>query len=515
MLKIVQEFGKEVLGVLSGFDRLVFRGSLRGLSYVAGMKRFLSLADVPRREFSAYVNRASQTLKDASVAQARALGRPIIYLRSSLTRKEAVARKVLQELPVREGLICALTCVEPCKTFHMYRNAATKQLELVYRPGKCLFVYHYYLDPVFGFMNARIQTWFPFPVQICVNGHEWLTQRMEEAGLHYTRQENSFTALDNPVQAQKLMGEMLDINWPESLDVIAARLNPAHNAMLGKHWKYYWTAHQTEWSTDILFRDAKELGQRYPALTRGAISAFSAREVFRFLGKQLHVTFTGEATSHYVTRPEGVCVKHRVNANTIKMYDKAGSILRVETTINAPGNIKTFRPCEGQPGQNKRWRPLRKGVADLHRRAQVSQRANERYLDALADFDTDTTLAQLLTPVCRRIKRKGRLARGLRPWAPDDHILIATINRPEFLIDGFRNRDLSAQLFPKAHSNPQQRRAASAKTSYRIRLLRAHGLIAKLPNARAYRITAKGRQIAIALLLAQNATVKGLNANAA
>jgi hypothetical protein len=397
----------------------------------------------------------------------------------------------------------------------MYRNAQTKQLDLVYRPRKCLFVYHYYQDRAFGFTNARIQSWFPFPVQICVNGHEWLARRMDEAGLAYARQENSFTGLDDPCQAQKLMDQMLQVNWPQSLDEIAARLNPAHDKMLGPHWKYYWTAHQKQWSTDVIFRQAKELAALYPALTWGAITTFSAREVLRFLGKQLQVPFTGEATSHYVARPDGICVKHRVNANSIKMYDKAGSIVRVETTINTPGNIKAYRPREGDPNGKKEWHPLRKGIADLHRRAQVSQRANERYLEAIADFDTDATLAQLLTPLCRRVKRNRQTVRGLRPWSKDDHTLIAAVNRPEYLLAGLRNRDLAVELSPNEQSALQQRRAASAKISYRIRLLRAHGLIAKLPNSRSYRITSKGRHIATALLLAQNATIKQLNQKAA
>lgn len=515
MHPIVHKLGARVAAVLSGFDRLVVRGSLRGLSYVEGMKRHLSRADVPRREFGSYVERVTERLKEASLAEARALGRPVIYLDSAKTRKEAVARRVLAERPVESGLICVLSCVEPCRAFEMRRNAQERRLELVYRTRKCLHLYHYYLDPLFGFLNARIQTWFPFPVQICLNGHDWLARRLDEEGVGYARHENCFTRLEDPARAQRLMDELLALHWPPVLDALAARLNPAQAELLGRPWPYYWTAHQTEWCTDLLFEDPRELARRYPAWAWGAIAGFSTREVFRFLGKRLQAPFQGEAVGHGVVRPEGLCVKHRVDQNAIKMYDKAGCVLRVETTVNAPERIKVYRPAEGGEQTDKAWRPMRKGLADLHRRAQVSQRANERYLAALGDVDSDTTLGQVLTPLCARVSRQGRRVRGLRPWSAEDRELLGFIARPEYLLAGFSNGDLARELFPAQAGTPDGRRAASGKTGYRIRLLRAHGLIRKLPRTRRYRITEKGRQAATALLLAQQATLKQLTPKAA
>ena len=95
-------------------------------------------------------------------------------------------------------------------------------------------------------------------------------------------------------------------------------------------------------------------------------------------------------------RPEGVRLKHRVNSNSVKMYDKQGSVLRVETTLNDVSDLKVYRPKEGDEEGDKDWRPMRKGVADLHRRAEVSQKANERYLEAQAAVAELTV--QLLLP---------------------------------------------------------------------------------------------------------------------
>jgi len=134
-------------------------------------------------------------------------------------------------------------------------------------------------------------------------------------------------------------------------------------------------AHQSEWATDIAFNDAKAITPLYPALVLHAIRRFSSGDVMRFLGGKVHGGFQGEIVSDFKDRPEGLRVQHRVGGNSVKMYAKAGSILRVETTIHDARGIKSFRPKEGGPESERKWRPLRKGTADLHRRVEVSQAA--------------------------------------------------------------------------------------------------------------------------------------------
>lgn len=511
MRQFIAKYQEKATLVLSGFDRIVFRGLLRGLMHPEGMVRHLSLKDVPRRLFGEHVERTTQRLKDASLEQARRQERPIVYLGSSRTRKESCVKEILRENPVKQGLVCVLSCVEPCMTYEMRRNRAEQKLELVYRQSKCLHLYHYYLDPFFGLMHARIQTWYPFNMQVCMNGREWLSRRLDEQGCGYRRYENSFLHLEQPLRAQEMMDQFAHLDWPSLLNQLAARVNPAHEQLVGKI-RYYWFTHQAEWATDICFKDADALQRIYPQLVWGAITTFSSRDVMRFLGKQLQLPFQGEVVSRYAQRPEGMCVKHAVNNNSVKMYDKGASILRVETTINNPSEIKVLRPKEGGESDDIDTRPLRKGVADLQRLAKVTQRANERYLDALSCLDTNTPLGQLLTLVTKRIVRAGHPFRELRPWNPQDLCLFEAANRPEYLLAGFRNADIAAILFPKDFGNPRTKRAASARTTYRLKLLRAHGLIAKLPHTRRYRITLKGREICSAILLAQHATVQQLNA---
>lgn len=516
MKQFIAKQGSNVNGVLSGFDRVLFRGTYTMLCVVSGMAQYLYQASVLLKDFGAHAEAMTKRLMEASLAAAERMNRPVVYLPSSATRKEDAAREVLCQQPVEEGLICVLKCVEPCMSYDIHRNRQTHKLELQSKPRKCLHLYHYFLDPLFGFMHARIQTWFPFSIQICINGREWLARRMDAAGLAYARADNCFPWIADFAKAQKIMDRLLRTDWPEALDRVARQVNPAAAQMFGDlALSYYWTAQQTEWATDLAFNAPQDLAEIYPQLAWGAMTAFQSPDVLRFLGRGYNSRFSGEVTSDFKNRAEGIRVKHAANGNSVKMYDKGPNLLRIETTINNPGDLKVFRPVEGDPKGECKWRPIRKGVADLYRRAQLSQKTNERYLDALAQLDSTTRLEDILAPVSRPVKRNGRAARALRPWTDQDQRLLEAIQRPEFLLAGFRNRDLAQLLYPDEYEARTSKRRASAKVSYRLGILRTHGLIAKLPNTRRYRITAKGQQVAAAAIVSKNVTIGQLTKAAA
>lgn len=509
MNQFIQKYDRLVTGVLTGFDRLVFRGTLRPLAVAGGMFDFLCRMGVLLKDFGAYVERTTTRLKAASCEEARRLERPLPYLYSSRISKEAKARQIAEADDITEGLICVLSCVEPCLSYEIYRDRERKKLVLKPRHRKCLHLYHYWIDPVFGFMSGRIQTWFPLTIQVCLNGREWLARQMDRRGLDHERRENCFPWLADPVRAQALMDEQLRTDWPTVLTRIARQLNPAHEEIFDRYRvDYYWSTHQSEWATDVMFRSPAALAGIYPSLVRGGIVAFDSPQVMRFLGKKITGMFRGEVTSDYRRRPEGVRLKHQLKANSIKVYDKQGSVLRVETTINQPRDFKVFRRKEGQRRGPLSWQRMRKGVADLHRRAKVSQQANERYLEALASIDTDRPLRELIETVCRPRRWKGRRVRALRPWSSEDRTLLEAVNRGEFALGGLRNRDLVALLFPESLASKDHKRRIANRITRKLRLLRAHGLIKKITHTHRYTLTRKGRQLTTAVLLTQDLTMK-------
>jgi hypothetical protein len=520
MNSFIQRHRDLVIGQLNGWDRLRFRGSKRLLCTLGGMMSYLWQIQVLNKQFKDYAMALTEQLRRATVQVAESIGRKVDYLTSSSVDKEQRARAIARQRRVREGLIAIFSATEPCMSYHLHRNRETKTLDLDLVPSKCLHYYHYYQHPRLGFLHVRLQTWFPFTIHICINGREWLARQMDAAGLGYKRIENCFVDLADPGQAQELMDQQLHTDWPKLLDELASLANPVHEAMFPRvQVPYYWSAQESEWASDVMFRSADVLSPLYARLIHHGLTTLGSAEVMRFLGSKLPAhggvngRFKGQVVSDLKSRPEGIRIKHRRDRNSIKMYNKQASVLRVETTINEPRDFKAFRPKEGDPEGSKQWRYLRRGVADLHRRAQVSQAANDRYLESMAAVDQPESLGQLIEPVCRPVRRKGQKARALNPLSAGDKALLAAVSRGEFLLNGFRNRDIRTLLYGDQTADKQTQRRRAGTVTRKLRLLRAHGLIHKVSHTHRWMINANGHKAITALLAASQAdTAKLLTA---
>jgi hypothetical protein len=525
MKTFLATFGHLVLGVLHGFDRLVFRGHLRQLSYAHGMDCYLSANRVLLKNFKAHAIERTATLIEASLAEARRQNRPTPYLASPSVSKEEEARRIAERDQVRDGLICVFKCVEPCRTFEVHRNREQKRLELRGKQGKCSFLYHYFMHPVFGLMHVRVQTWLPYPMQICINGREWLARQMDQAGLGYQRRDNKFTDVEDFAKAQTLLDQQVRTPWSKCLDNIARTGHPAHPQLLGRlPVAYYWSVYQSEWASDVLFRRRSDVERLFPQWVRHAITTYQSTDVMRFLGRavplsgQVRKGFDGEVSSDVCRREEGVRIKHWVNGNSIKMYD-CDRVIRIETTVNHAHEFKAYRASETDPKGDKQWRIMRRGVADLHRRAEVSQAANERYATATAAIRETTPLKDVAEPLCRRVpaagKTRARKERALNPFSAEDAALLEAVSDPKHMVSGLRNRDLAAMLYARPARAKHEQRRRSARVTRLIRLLRAHGILQKIPKSHRYQMNVEARDTITALLAARNANAEFLTSNAA
>lgn len=514
MKSFVQRHAASVMGVINGFDRLRFRGTLRRLASVAGLGSFLQYCGVLLKDAGAWMNAHTEQVKEASLAMAK--DRPVRYIQDPSARKEDIAREIARADGVEEGLVCVLTAVEPCYSFDIHRNRQTKRLELVSRRRKCLHLYHYYQHPQFGLMHMRLQTWFPFTLWCCVNGREWLARQLEEQKIGYRKRENCLVWVADMQRAQELADEQLQVDWNALLNPIAQQVHPLARRMFADYpMDYYWSCQDSEWASDILFKSPQALSGLYPHLIRHGMQNLTCHQVMRFLGRKVpavggrYGTFAGEVVSDLKERPEGMRIKHSVNGNSIKMYDKQGSVLRIETTILQPRDFKVYRGTEADP-QDRQWRPLRKGVVDLRRRAEVSQAANERYAQTMAAAECPKALSELAEPICRRTRCQSRPVRALNPLGVEDATLLGAVNRGEFAINGFRNRDVRQHLYAKPTGDPREQRRRSTATTRKLRLLRAHGLIRKVPKTHRYILTDRGREIITTILAARCADVQKL-----
>jgi hypothetical protein len=516
MKEFLRRHAASVTGVLSGFDRLRFRGTWCLGSSVRGLGRFMGYMGVLLKDASLWMEGCTEQVKKASLAAADAQGRPVEYVNDPSARKEDIAWEIAERDGVRQGLVCVLTAVELCNSFDIQRNRQEKKLELVSRRRKCLHVYHYFQHPLFGLMHMRLQTWFPFTLWCCVNGREWLVRQLNEEGIGHLKRENCLVAVDNVRRAQELADAQLKTDWAGVLDPIAALVHPLHRTMFADYpMDYYWSCQDSEWASDIMFKSPGALAGLYPHLIRHGMQNLSCEQVMRFLGRKApsvagpYGTFKGEVVTDLKHRPEGIRLKHYVNGNSVKMYDKQGSVLRIETTIVQPRDFKVYRGTEENP-QAKQWRPMRKGVADLQRRAEVSQASNDRYAAALSVAHCGKPLKELAEKVCRRQHQQGRPIRALNPMGAEDAALLETVSRGEFAINGFRNRDVRTGLYAKPTADRKQQKSRSAAITRKLRLLRAHGLIKKVPKTHRYTLTDRGREIIATLLAARGANAEKL-----
>ena len=510
----VQRHAACVRGTISGWDRLRFRGTLRMLANAAGLFRFLCYGGHLLKDFGSYALGLSRQVRAASLAAAESAGRPVEHMSGPSVSKEGRAREIAGRDGVTEGLIGVLTAVEPCWSYDVRSNQATGHLELFHSYRKCQHLYHYGVHPAFGFMHVRLQTWLPFNLSVCVNGREWLARQMDAAGVKYRREGNCFTWVSDPAAARALLQEQVKFDWAKALGGLAPSANPALKRVVGNYGvDYYWSLDESEWATDVMFRSRADLAALYPGLVRHGIETFSSREVMRFLGRSVSAgitpRFAGEVVSDVRRQPEkydGIRIKHRLNRNSVKMYDKAGSVLRVETTLNDMRDIQAPRVVNGR----RVYKRMRKGVADMPRRAQVSEASNRRYLEALAAVKTPLPLRALTDKLSRPVTWKGKRVRGLNLLGPDDAALLEAAGRGEFLISGLRNRDLQALLFAKPTDDPAEKRRRCAQVTRKLRMLRAHGLVHKVPHSHRYMVSEKGRRVIAALHAAREADVEKL-----
>lgn len=520
MDEFLQRFGSKVIGHLNGFDRDRFRGSIRNLCYPAGILAFLSWIKVLLKDFGDYAESTTDTLCTAIERKAVEQDLATIYLPSSADNKEERALAQAQERGLTRGLIAVLSCVEPCRGIVIRSNKEKGLLEPCLEERKCLHYYHYFLDPKFGLMYTRLQSWFPFTMHIGINGREWLAEQLKRAKVDYVKRDNCFTYIENFAKAQRLLDAQVHQDWPTVLEKLAARSNPLHGKLLPGKQPYDWSLEASEWATDILFRSPADLAAVYPMFVRQGMETMHSADVLRFLGHhvtatgQVHGNFQGEILTEFKRREEGTRVKYQVDTNSAKMYDKHGN-LRLETTLNNVRAFKTYRTTEGDDSGEIRLQKMRKGVVDIPLRAELCQAINDRHASFLAAAAATEPLGKLVEDLCAPVQWRGRRARGLNPLASADVKLLEIVSHGDYLLNGFRNRDVREALHGKEKQPLADQRRQSAAVTRQLRLLQAHDLIRKQEKSHRYLLTEKGQRAITVVLAARRADAGKLMANAA
>ena len=145
MNEFIARYSDQISGVITGFDRVVFRGNL-ALNHEAGMKGYLWKNGIAWKDYAKHVEEISQRVKRASLASMEACERPVRHLRSGKQSKEEMAHAIARENGITSGPVCAFTAVEPCFSWRIAGNRETQKLQLQRSMRQCLFVYHCWID---------------------------------------------------------------------------------------------------------------------------------------------------------------------------------------------------------------------------------------------------------------------------------------------------------------------------------------------------------------------------------
>jgi hypothetical protein len=505
MKKLIARFGNAVKGVLTGFDRIVFKGTILPLAHEDGAMSFLRWRGVLNRDYKNWMQAQTEALVKAVDEHTREqTGKPISPLYTWRHDKEQLARQRQEQTGVDTGLIGVWSCPESCWSYRAHYCADKGYPQLRRYTTQCKHLYLYLDHEEYGWMNVRLQTWFPYHIQIALNGREWLRRRLETRGVDFLRQGNKFLHIEDYALAQRYLRQQLDRQWPLLLNSFLPIAFPTMGQALGPHLSYYWTLWQSEWATDLIMNAPAELTATTAALLRHAWITGNSANVLRYLGRPLTATgkpdgrCTHEVMSRVLDFHDGLRVRHWVDHNSVKVYNEQ-NVLRIETTINMPDMFRVYRRAQGQPHTaRKKLRPLRKGVADIPLRAQVSQEVNNRLMDKLSTFSDTTPMIDLLAPYVRARTQQGRRVRAL-DLSGKDRLLLQAISDPPFTVSGITNAGLRKKLHDTPWGAGRTEKQLSARVSRHLRLLRDHGLIRKLPNRHRYHLTDEGRQLTTAL----------------
>jgi hypothetical protein len=352
-------------------------------------------------------------------------------------------------------------------------------------------------------MSIRLQTWAPFGVRIALNGGEWLKRLLDKAGIKYVREGNKFLDVENYSMARSLLDSQREARWIEMFCGFIPPVFPSMSGLLGERMSYTWTLWQSEWARDYIFHEPHVLETYMKPLPRHAFISGTSDRVLRYMGHparpngQPHWSADPEPLTRVNQWHDGTRVRHWLNKNSLKLYNQR-NVLRFEFTMNDPGRFKIYRTVTGDEGGEKRFLPVRKGIADISARTRICGARLKSLTEQAAILEEDMSVGEILAGVLKPKRQEGKPYRGLEVTGKDSRLLRA-IADPKYNASAITNKSLQKALGKPDWAKGLEGRKPASRISRQLKLLRVQGLIKKLPNQHKYMLTGKGRVLTTSL----------------
>ena len=306
---------------------------------------------------------------------------------------------------------------------------------------------------------------------------------MKKKGIHSVMLDNAIFKTESFETAQNFSNNLNIEHLHEKLNEFATRYCPVI-----KHFPlgYHWSIMQVEYSTDIIFKRQEDLKLIYENLTHTAIHTVKPENIATFLGKKLVPQYQDEMGNNFSTRIEGTCIKFKMGKTSIKMYDKQGIILRIETTTNDVSFFKHYRKVEHRDGTTSmKLAAMKKGLYSLGPLTDILFSANKRFLNFIADIVDPSVGIKKLDKVSETVVQNNRPFKGFNFFSQADIKILQALISGEFTINGFQNKTLRNKL--EDYSSSQISRV--------LKRLHTHGLIKKVAHTYKYYLTRLGSQV--------------------
>jgi hypothetical protein len=293
---------------------------------------------------------------------------------------------------------------------------------------------------------------YQFRLQFYCNGHSWLARKLTAQGIGYSMADNAFVRIEDWGRAQQLADALSPDQLHRTPDRYAALCCPISEVF---RQSYHWSLMQVEYATDLAFRSTATLGPLYEQLVRQSVLSVKAEQVATFLGRQITPLLAQEVGSQFSTRIEGTCFKHRFGKCSIKMYDKHGIVLRIETTSNDVSFFKHHRkgPTPAKAGvehrqgpSTRKLAPVKKSIYSLVDLRELLLGCNRRDIAHLSALDDFSAGVRALERVTKPREVDGRTIKGINFFEPGDSALLHALQNPRVNIAGIRRGDLLPDL---------------------------------------------------------------------
>ncbi len=479
-----EKYSDRLDGVLNCYDRLLFTGSLHPFCYAKGMTGYLYAHGIRIFDYAKFAEPWREAIRANAEAVAEANGLKIEFIARKSFRKEDRLKRILKTRGAQPGLVHIFSAMESCGSYSPWHEKRTGKTFLKYADAKCLHYYFYFIDEDLGLCYLRVPTWCPFRLQFYCNGHSWLAAQLRHQGIACELHDNAFVHIADYTVANQLAAQ-LDIEQLHArLDDIAQRYCPVIQSL---QLTCHWSLMQVEYATDLVFKRRQDLQAFYPHLLETLIHTVKPEDIATFLGQKLHGNYQGEMGNRFNLRQLGTRIKHQMGPVVIKLYDKLGLILRIETTVNDVTFFQQFREVQSSHGARaKKWAPLKKTIYSLAPLQELLIAANRRYLAFISDIETPEVGVQRLKQLTHSQVEQEHSYKGFNLLAEEDAIVLRLLLRGEFMISGLTSRALRALLPDKTNG----------QVSRLLKRLRVHGLLKKVGHRYKYYLTVMGRQVA-------------------